>query len=80
MPVGILLGDTTGEGNVTATDISQTKTLSGNSVERDNFRNDVTVNGVINTSDIGIIKPQSGTSLSPIAPPKGDAKPTRAER
>lgn len=61
--LGILLGDTSGNGLVNASDISQTKSQSGQAVTTSNFRNDVNVNGAINASDISTVKSASGTAL-----------------
>ena len=63
VPMGVLLGDTTGNGTVNATDVSETKSKSGQSVNASNFRNDVTVNGNINSTDVSIVKSKSGTAL-----------------
>ena len=60
---GFLLGDTTGNGSVTASDIGQAKGQSGQPVSAANFRNDVNANGAITASDIGQVKAQSGTQL-----------------
>ena len=61
---GILLGDTNGNGSVTATDIGQVKSQSGQAVTAANFRADVTASGgSINASDIGLVKSVSGTVL-----------------
>jgi hypothetical protein len=65
---------------VTSTDISQAKASSGNPIERDNFRLDVTVNGAINSSDIGTIKQQSGRSLPTAAPTKEEETATKQTR
>jgi hypothetical protein len=63
IPVGLLLGDTTGNGTVNSSDISQTKGQSGTVVSSGNFRTDITVNGSINSSDISTVKSKSGTAL-----------------
>jgi predicted outer membrane repeat protein len=63
IPVGLLLGDTTGNGTVNSSDISQTKGQSGTVASSGNFRTDVTVNGSINSSDISTVKSKSGTAL-----------------
>jgi hypothetical protein len=65
--IRFLLGDTSGNGAVTASDIGATKAAAGQPVTLLNFRNDVTPNGAINTSDIGLVKAQSGTSVSAAA-------------
>ena len=61
--MGVLLGDTTSNGSVNSSDISQTKAQSGQAVTATNFRQDVTVNGSINSSDISLVKSKSGTAL-----------------
>jgi CSLREA domain-containing protein len=63
IPLRMLLGDTTGNGTVNASDVSQTKSRSGQAVDATNFRSDVTVSGSINASDVGLVKSRSGTSL-----------------
>jgi hypothetical protein len=60
---GVLLGDTTGNGTVNSSDISQTQSQSGQVVTSSNFREDVTVNGSINSSDISTVQSKSGTAL-----------------
>jgi hypothetical protein len=63
VPMGVLLGDTTGNGTVNASDIAQTKANSGQSLTQANFRTDVTVSGAINASDIALVKSKSGSAL-----------------
>jgi hypothetical protein len=63
MPMGILIGDTSGNGSVNASDISETKSRSGQTVNATNFRNDVSVNGSINASDVSLVKSRTGTAL-----------------
>ena len=63
VPFRVLLGDTTGDGSVTATDISQVKSQSGQTVTASNFRTDVNATGSINASDLGLVKSKSGTQL-----------------
>jgi hypothetical protein len=65
IPMGVLLGDTTGNRSVNSSDISQTKGQSGTVASSGNFRTDVTVNGSINSSDISSVKSKSGTALPP---------------
>ena len=55
-----LLGDTTGNGTVNATDIGQTKAQSGLPVSASNFREDLNVSGAINATDIGLVKSFAG--------------------
>jgi uncharacterized repeat protein (TIGR03803 family) len=61
--MGMLLGDTTGDGFVNSADISQTKSQSGNAVTTANFRVDVNADGFINSADISLVKSKSGTAL-----------------
>ena len=61
--IGFLVGDTSGNGSVNASDVSQTKLQSGQVVTATNFREDVTVNGSINASDVSLVKSNSGTAL-----------------
>ena len=63
VPMGVLLGDTTGNGSVNASDVGLTKAKSGQPVDALNFRTDVTVSGSINASDVGLVKSKAGTSL-----------------
>ena len=62
LQIGFLVGDTSGNGIVNASDVSQTKAQSGQLVTGSNFRNDVTVNGSINASDVSQVKSRSGTA------------------
>ena len=61
--MGVLLGDTTGNGGVNASDVSQVKLQSGQTISGSNFRTDVNANGSINASDVSTVKLRSGTSL-----------------
>ena len=63
--MGILVGDTNGNGTVNAADVAQTKGRLGQTVGGANFRSDVNVNNSINAADTAIIKQNSGTSLPP---------------
>jgi hypothetical protein len=63
IPMGVLEGDTSGNGKVNSSDISQTQSQSGHQVTSSNFREDVTVNGLINSSDIADVQQHSGTGL-----------------
>jgi len=63
IPMSILVGDTTANGAVNSSDISQTQSQSGQLLTADNFREDVTVNGVINSSDISLVQSMSGNGL-----------------
>ena len=63
--MGVLPGDTTGEGSVNASDVSLTKLKSGQAVDSSNFRSDVNVNGSINATDVSSVKLKTGTALPP---------------
>src|SRR4029453_10518747 len=63
--MGVLLGDTTGDGSVNSADISQTKARSGQTVGSGNFRSDVTIDGSLNSADISLVKSKSGPPLPP---------------
>ena len=64
----VLIGDTTGNGFVNSSDISQTQSQSGQLLTSSNFREDVTVNALINSSDVSLVQSLSGTALSQPAP------------
>jgi hypothetical protein len=63
IPMGVLLGDTNGNGSVNAGDAAQTKSQSGVAVTAANFREDVNANGSINAGDVALVTSKSGTSL-----------------
>ena len=63
VPMSILTGDTTGNGVVNASDVSQIKTQSGAIAGPANYRRDLTVSGSINSSDITMAKLASGSAL-----------------
>jgi len=63
VPMAVLLGDTTGNGSVNASDIALIKTQSGVPVSASNFRRDITVSGTINSSDISLAKTASGSAI-----------------
>ena len=64
--MSVLVGDTSGNGTVNGTDVSQTKFQSGHPVTEANFREDVVVSGSINSTDVGQVKSKSGNGLPPI--------------
>jgi uncharacterized delta-60 repeat protein len=61
--MGVLVGDTTGNGIVNASDLSLTKLQSGQAITNTNSREDINANGSINASDVSLVKLHSGTSL-----------------
>jgi Dockerin type I domain len=62
--VNMLIGDTSGNGVVNATDVAQTKAQVGQPVNGSNFRTDVNASGIINATDVAIVKTHSGASIS----------------
>jgi Dockerin type I domain len=69
--MGVLIGDTNGDGFVDSGDIAQTKSQSGIVVTSSNFREDVNGDGFIDSADIAFVKSESGTALGnfQIGPP-----------
>ncbi|HJT82155.1 MAG TPA: dockerin type I domain-containing protein, partial [Chthoniobacterales bacterium] len=61
--MGILLGDVTGNGAVSNTDIAMVKSQVSNEITASNFRADVTCNGAISNTDVSVVKAQVGTDL-----------------
>jgi uncharacterized protein (TIGR02597 family) len=61
--MGLLNGDTNGNGAVNSSDVGLTKSESGQPLTLTNFRNDVNANGLINSTDLSIVKWRSGASL-----------------
>ncbi|HEY6070974.1 MAG TPA: PQQ-dependent sugar dehydrogenase, partial [Chthoniobacterales bacterium] len=76
--MGVLLGDTTGNGLVNSSDISDVQGQSGQPFGAGNFKEDLTLNGAINSSDISLVQGQSGTGLP--APPTPSIAPTETKR
>jgi len=66
--MGILEGDSNGNGAVNAGDISQIKGRAGQVVSTANFRSDINANCSINAGDIALAKGKTGTAL-PACPP-----------
>jgi hypothetical protein len=63
VPMGVLFGDTNGNGSVNSTDVSQTKLRTGQSLDSSNFRTDVNVSNSINATDVSSVKLRVGTAL-----------------
>jgi len=61
----VLVADTNGDGSVNAIDTSQTKSRSGISLTKLNYRSDVNADGSINSTDTSLVKSKSGTALGP---------------
>jgi len=58
-----LLGDTSGNKAVNASDVTQTKSRSGIAIDSSNFRSDTNANGTINASDVSQVKANSGHAV-----------------
>jgi Fibronectin type III domain len=63
IPMSVLIGDTTGDRFVDAADVAQTRSKSGSSVVQSDFRNDVNLDGFIDSNDVGLIKSNLGMAL-----------------
>ena len=72
--VGILVGDTNGDGSVNSGDIAQTKSKSGQNVDATNFRTDLNVDGTLNSADIALVKSRSGSGITGTEAEAGAAK------
>jgi hypothetical protein len=63
IPMGVLAGDTNGDGSVNSGDALQTRARSGQTLGATNFRSDVNTDGSINSGDTTVVRGRSGTSL-----------------
>jgi hypothetical protein len=63
VPMGVLVGDTNGDGFVNSGDALQTRSRSGQVTDATNFRSDVNVDGFVNSGDTITVRSRSGTSL-----------------
>ena len=61
--IGVLVGDTNGDGFVNAGDALQTRNHSGEATDATNFRSDVNVDGFVNSGDALVVRSRSGTAL-----------------
>jgi hypothetical protein len=61
--MGVLIGDTNGDGFVNAGDALQTRNRSGQATDATNFRSDVNIDGFVNSGDALVVRVRSGTSL-----------------
>ena len=61
--VGVLAGDVNGNRSTNSSDVAQTKSEVGQPVTNANFRTDSSANGVINGSDVSLVKSFVGTAL-----------------
>ena len=61
--MGVLVGDTDGDGSVNAGDALQTRSRSGQPTDATNFRFDVNADGTVNSGDTTAVRSRSGTFL-----------------
>jgi hypothetical protein len=61
--MGVLIGDVSGNGAVSNTDVASVKAQVAAPVTVSNFRDDVNANGVISNADVSAAKAQVGTTL-----------------
>lgn len=61
--INFLVGDTSGNKSVNATDITQVKNQTGALVTASNFHTDINANGEINGTDIALVKASSGNAI-----------------
>lgn len=63
VPVGVLLGDTNKSRSVDSADVMLAQSKSGQVTNSTNFREDVTLDGVINNTDVQLVQSKVGTKL-----------------
>jgi len=63
VPMGVLVGDTNGNGFVNAGDSLQTRNRAGQATDATNFRSDVNTDGSINSGDTLVVRSRAGTAL-----------------
>lgn len=61
--MGLLLGDSSGDGFVNSGDALQSRARSGLPSSNTTFRSDVNTDGFVNSGDTIIVRSRSGTSL-----------------
>ncbi len=62
-PLGFLMGDVNGDGEVNAGDVLQTRNRSGQTLDANSFRSDVNTDGDVNSGDASIVRSQSGRAI-----------------
>ena len=63
VPMGVLLGDTNKNGSVASNDVTLTQSKVGQIVSKTTFREDVTLDGLINSTDVQQVQSKVGTKL-----------------
>ncbi len=61
--MGVLIGDTNGDGTVNSADVQQARNVSGQDVGAGNFRSDVNADGTLNSGDVIVVRSNSGGSV-----------------
>ena len=61
--MGVLFGDSNGDGFVNSGDALQTRSRSGQTTSATNFRSDVNTDGFLNSGDTTVVRSRSGTAL-----------------
>ncbi len=61
--MGILTGDVNNNGGVSAADVSQLKSFSGQTLTATNFRGDVNLSGTFSAADVALVKSKAGSTL-----------------
>lgn len=63
VPVGFLIGDSTGEGLVNTGDAIQVRGRAGQPSTQTNFRSDINLDGLVNSGDAISVRARSGSSI-----------------
>jgi len=63
MNLGFLVGDSSGNGTVSASDVAQVKSQSGQPLTQANARLDANNDGSLSSSDVALVKSRSGNTL-----------------
>jgi hypothetical protein len=63
VPMGVLLADTNKSRAVDSADVTLTQSKNGQATNSTNFREDVTLDGLINGGDVQLVQSKVGTKL-----------------
>ncbi|HJT80812.1 MAG TPA: hypothetical protein VJ719_06415 [Chthoniobacterales bacterium] len=63
VPISFVIGDASGNGAVTNTDVAAAKSQVSATITQSNFRLDITANGAISNTDVSAVKSRVGMSL-----------------
>jgi hypothetical protein len=63
--MGMLLGDSNGDGTVNSGDATQTRNRSGQTASATNLRSDANCDGAVNGGDATIVRARSGGTIYP---------------